>query len=252
VGILGLVGHAVTPQGGILVKSLIIFFFAALLCEGQQTAAAVGERISGTVQGDDGSALVGASIFLRRIRPPGSPQREKIDWASTTTAGGAFSFDLLPYGQYTICVQVPSGNWLNPCEWGNAPPVVTASAAQRPLPTTIVLKRGAVVTIRVGDPGQLLAQDEGKEPGTHLLLGVRSDALIFHTASVTAQDAAGRNYAVTIPFDRSVNLVVASSFFQLASASGAAVAASGAATIPIAVPSGQAPPALNLNVTGHR
>jgi hypothetical protein len=114
------------------------------------------------------------------------------------------------------------------------------------------MKRGAAVSIRVDDPSGLLVQNEGKTPGAHLLLGVRSDAGIFHTASVIAQDPGGRDYSVTIPFDAKVNLVVASSFFRLADATGAPFAASGAAAVPVAVPSGQAPPTLRLAVSGHR
>ena len=116
----------------------------------------------------------------------------------------------------------------------------------------LVLKRGAVVLIRVDDLSAFLAQNEGKTPGAHLLLRVRSDALIFHPASAVVQDTGGRNYQVTVPFDTRVNLVVASSFFRLTDANGAAFAAAGAATVPVSVPSGQEPPTLRLAVIGHR
>jgi hypothetical protein len=114
------------------------------------------------------------------------------------------------------------------------------------------LKRGAAVSIRVDDPSGLLAQNEGKTPGAHLLLGVRSDVGIFHTGSVIAEDPAGREYSVTIPYDAKVNLVVASSFFRLTDTTAAPFAASGAASVPVAVPSGQVPPTLRLTVSGHR
>jgi hypothetical protein len=124
---------------------------------------------------------------------------------------------------------------------------LTALAAV-PVFAQLPVKGGA----KVDHPGGLLAQNEGKTPGAHLLLGVRSDALIFHPASVVAQDSAGRTYQITIPFDAKVNLVLASSFFRLTDGMGAALAASGSATIPVAVPSGQTPPTLRLVVSGRR
>ncbi len=235
-----------------MVKSSTILFATALICTGQQASPAPGGQISGTVKGDDGSALVRAAVFLKRTLPPGLPPRRRTEWAVMTSAGGLFHFDLLPDGEYTLCAQAPSGNWLNPCEWGATRPAVVISGAQRSVNTTIVLKRGAALSIRVDDPGQLLAQHEGKTPGAHLLLGVRSDALIFHTASVAAQDSAGRHYTLTIPLDKGVNLVVASSFFRLTDGGGTPLAGNGVATIPVTVPSGQVPPTIHLGVSGRR
>jgi len=233
-------------------SGLVMVFWVALAAQAQQTGPAGRGQIFVTVKGEDGSILSGAGVFLRRTLAPGAPPRQRADWSATTSAAGAVTFDLLPNGQYTLCAQAASGSWLNPCEWGAARPTVVVSAAQRAVSTTLVLKRGAAVSIRVDDPTGLLAQNEGKTPGAHLLLGVRSDAGIFHTASVIAQDPGGRDYSVTIPFDAKVNLVVASSFFRLADATGAPFAASGAAAVPVAVPSGQAPPTLRLAVSGHR
>ena len=55
---------------------------------------------------------------------------------------------------------------------------------------------------------------------------------------------------MTIPFDASVNLVVATSFFRLTDTNGIAFAPSGAASVPIAVPAGQPQPTLRLVVSG--
>lgn len=233
-------------------RGLAIVFWVALAAQAQQAGPAGRGQISVTVTGEDGSVLSGVGVFLRRTLGPGAPLRQRTDWSATASPAGAVTFDLLPNGQYTLCAQAASGNWLNPCEWGAARPAVVVSAAQRTVNTTLVLKRAAAVSIRVDDPSRLLAQNEGRTPGAHLLFGVRSDALIFHPASIVAQDSAGRTYEVAIPFDARVNLVVASSFFRLTDATGAAFAASGSATVPVAVPSGQAPPTLRLAVSGHR
>lgn len=103
--------------------------------------------------------------------------------------------------------------------------------------------------IRVNDPAQLLAQNEGTTAGAQLLIGVANDGAVFRPASVISQDATGRNYQIVIPFNHLVNLAVASSFFQLANAVGVTIPRTGA-SIPVTVPSGQQPPAITLIVTG--
>lgn len=233
-------------------KGLTMVFWVAWTAQGQHAAAVGRGQVSVTVKGEDGSILSGAGVFLRRTLAPGAPPRQRTDWSATASAAGAAIFDLLPNGQYALCAQAVSGNWLNPCEWGGARPTVVLSAPQRTVSTTLVLKRGAAFAIRVDDPNGLLAQNEGKAPGAHLLLGVRSDALIFHPASTVSQDSGGRTYEVTIPFDAKVNLVVASSFFRLTDSAGAPFAASGAAAVPVIVPSGQVAPTLRVVVSGRR
>ena len=116
----------------------------------------------------------------------------------------------------------------------------------------MVMRKGVAVPIRVEDAGQLLSRHEGKTPGARLLVGIGSAGFVFRLVPVVSQDSAGRTYEVTIPFDAKVNVVVASSFFRLTDGTGAAFAASGAATVPVAVPSGQAPPTLRLAVSGRR
>jgi hypothetical protein len=241
-----------TRKGGIVGRGLVIALCFVLATQAQQAGPAGRGPISVAVKGEDGSLLSGASVFLRRTLVPGAPPRQRTEWSATASAAGVVTFDLLPNGQYTLCAQAVSGHWLNPCEWGATRPAVVLSAPQGTARTTLVLKRGAAVSIRVDDPNGLLAQNEGKTPGAHLLLGVRSDALIFHPASIVAQDSGGRNYEVTIPFDANVKLVVASSFFRLTDAAGAPFAAGGTANIPVSVPSGQPAPTLRLTVSGRR
>jgi hypothetical protein len=54
---------------------------------------------------------------------------------------------------------------------------------------------------------------------------------------------------VVIPFDKQVQLTVASSFFKLADSSGAQFSKPGIA-IPVYVPAGQVPVTVRLSVTG--
>jgi hypothetical protein len=218
----------------------------------QQAGPSRPGQISVIMKGEDGTVLSGASILLRRTSARDAPVRQRTAWRATASATGTVDFDDLPNGQYSFCAQAASGYWLNPCEWGAARPSVMLSTAQRTISTALVLKRGAAVSIRVNDPTGLLAQHEGKTPGAHLLLGVRSDALIFHPASISTRDSGGRTYEVTVPFDAKINLTLASSFFRLTDKTGVALAATGAGNVPLTVPSGQAPPTLYMAVSGLR
>jgi hypothetical protein len=106
-----------------------------------------------------------------------------------------------------LCVQILSGPWLNPCEWGLRPPTVTIARGQRSASVTMELKKGVGVQIRVDDPGRRLIQHEGKSAGAHLLVGGNNDSFGFRPAEVKSQDANGRDYQVLIPYSAPVRLV---------------------------------------------
>lgn len=87
----------------------------ALACGAQTTprAAAI-PTISGVVAGDDGTAIIGASVALQLMTPYAKPVRK--GWSAVSGAGGAFqAVGLLP-GQYRICASLAGGAWLDPCE----------------------------------------------------------------------------------------------------------------------------------------
>ncbi|MBI1898206.1 MAG: carboxypeptidase regulatory-like domain-containing protein [Acidobacteria bacterium] len=205
--------------------------------------------ITGSLTGDDGTHIGGGYVTLRRLPP--HPQRvRQTSWTAVTAAGGAFRFEGLNDGTYQLCAQVPRSTWLNPCEWGAQPPVVVLSAAQGFAVVTLVIKKAAVVPIRLDDPGQLLAQDEGRTPGANLLIGVANDARWFRPAAVTSRDVGGKNYQVLVPFNSTVNIIVSSPFFQLADAGGVPLPRTRATAIPVTVPAGQQPAPIRLRVTG--
>jgi len=108
------------------------------------------------------------------------------------------------------------------------------------------------VPIRIDDPGQLLTQHLGKTASANLLLGVSSDAFMFHPAPVVSKDPNGRAHHIVIPFDASVNLSVTSGFFKFADAAGQEVGRTGTAIIPIKVPAGQQPTTVRLVVTATK
>jgi hypothetical protein len=219
---------------------------AGVLAQQPQLSAPVG--IFGTVKGADGTLVAKATVSLSRTQASPFARNQRTEWTTATAVDGTFQFPAVPPGSYVLCAQ--GANWLNPCEWGKSPVQVAVGAYQKPGGVTIVLKPAATFTIRVEDAGQLLNQHEGKTAGAHLLIGVSSDAFVFHPAVLAWSDNAGRNYQVTVPYDASVNLVLGSSFFSVADDAGSALPQRGSASIPIRVPTGQPPAAVKFHVTG--
>jgi len=229
-------------------RKLSVALICMAPCLAQQTRLNFTGVVAGTLRGDDGSAIVGGYVSLALL-PPHPKRLPQTEWTAVTGVGGTFRFGGLNDGRYGLCAQAPKSTWLNPCDWGLQPLMVTLSSAQPVASVTMVMKKGVAVPIRVDDPGRLLSQHEGKTPGAHLLIGVGNDAFVFLPASVTSQDAGGRNQQVVIPFNSPVKLAVYSSFFQLADATGLALPKTGAAIL-LTVPTGQQPATVGLRVTG--
>jgi hypothetical protein len=225
---------------------LALLLICVSACVAQPTQLGV---IAGRLTGDDGTSIAGGHLSLQLV-PPYPPGRlRQTEWSAVSGAEGAFRFEALPDGKYRLCTQVLNSAWLNPCEWGLRPPLVSLPGAQPIVSVTMALKKGAAVPIRIDDPGQFLSQNEGKAPGAHLLLGVDNDAFVFRPAPLTSQDANGRNHQIVVPFNSIVKLVVYSSFFRLSDSVGIPLPRAGVA-LPVTVPSGQQPVTITLRVTG--
>jgi hypothetical protein len=109
----------------------------------------------------------------------------------------------------------------------------------------MVLARGAVVPVRLEDPGRVLSA-EARARGTHVQLAVANDALVFHASTVVSEDASGRTEQVVIPFDTAVKLVAFGSMVQFRDSAGIALAPGGAARMDLLVPSGRTPDPIRI------
>ena len=203
--------------------------------------------VAGTLSGTDGTILMDGHVALILTTPlkGGRPQRSL--WTAVTDSSGSFRFAGLEVGTYKLCAQLPGSGWLNPCEWGLNPPVVSLSATQPSATVRFVLNKGAVISIRVNDPGGFLSQNEGRTPGADLLVGVPNDASAFELARKVSENAQGRDLQLVVPFNVAAQLVVRSAFYQVAAGG---VSLSSAGFIPIAVPQGQQPAAITLTIAG--
>lgn len=192
------------------------------------------------------------ALWLTSLAPTGfsgSWTILRIHWGVSANQEGSFRFSGLSDGAYNLCVQAPTTVWLDPCEWGLPIPSAALIATQRSQAVTITLTKGVEVPITIVDPAQHLLANEGKTVGAHLLVGVRTSANTFRPAIFTARDVTGRAVKVVIPFDKTVTLEIASSFFKLAVND--SVLSKPGTTVPLNVPSGQKPPTINVSVTGR-
>lgn len=229
-------------------KSLACMAFL-LPALGQAAPLNFAGTITGTLAGEDGTSISGGLVTLQ-LQPPYIKSRFfQAEWDVQTASDGSFRFDELNGGTYLLCAQVPQSAWVNPCQWGLQAPNVTLSSASPSATVAITLKKGAVVPIRVDDPGQLLTQYVGKIPGADLQIGVATDNLAFSSAPIVSQDSGGRNQQLVVPFNSPVKLAVFSSQFQLSSAG--VPLPTGNSMIPVTVPSGQTAPTIELQVTGR-
>jgi hypothetical protein len=218
----------------------------ALMAQTQPISTGV---IAGTVTGEDGTLIAGAHVgFLLQSSPPRRRKAAQTFWNVVSAADGSFSLSSLGGGAYKICADVPNSAWLNPCEWDLGPPSANLTASIHSAAVRMVFKKGAAVPIRIDDANHLLAQNEGKVPGAHFLIGAGTAIFSFHHASIASQDATGRNYQLLIPYNYAATLVVRSPFFNLSDAGG--VSLPSGTTIQLKVPAGQTPATVRLIVTG--
>ena len=218
------------------------------LCAAQTAQTVAAGVISGIVRGADGGLITSGIVSASGSSDSMNAKGRRTSATAPIGSDGTFRFPPLDLGTYRICVQVPGSAWLDPCDWGPGGLIVSLTGSRPSVNTAPVLKKGALLTVRMADAGQLLATHEGKTLGGHLLLGVASDSMFFHTAGIIAQDGNGRNYQLLIPFDRAVNVSLTSTFFQVLDSNGILLPKSSA--IPILVRSGQQPPTVFFRIAG--
>lgn len=188
-----------------------------------QTKAAGG--ISGTVTSEDGKPISGAFVTAVRQDPLYSGN-------SMTKEDGAFTIDQLPGGEYTLCTQVPFSEWINPCEWTGAGPIVTVVEGQQSRKNEIQLQRGLIVQVLLQDPDKHVEKHNGTPVPAPVVFSVLDAAGLQHGLAPTHRDGSNTFYQITIPPNKDFTLRAFSDALQLADDSGKTVAPNSVKSLP--------------------
>jgi hypothetical protein len=208
-------------------------------------------KVQGNVNDDSGRPVVGAYA----VAYPQGPN-SRFSRTSVTGAKGEYTFDNLPAGKYSVCVQFPGAPHLNPCRW-STPMQFTVAGGQTISNQNVPVVLGTVLAVQVADPKQLItAQDD-------LLVGIYTPSGLFQPMRLAAQSSTGRTYDIAVPKNTSVKIGVVSAHLQISdnqSKSLAPAAASGTqpstaatnGTVTFTGSSATNAPALTFTVTGRK
>jgi hypothetical protein len=216
----------------------------------------VSGSVSGTVIDPAGNPVRRARIFISQDFPPGLTKRPVAPPVITgpnvvTTMSdrtGAFTSGHLPNGRYIACAEPETEGFLNPCHWSTAAPTFTVANGKTVAGVKVTVAKGAILSIHVDDPHQLLAQPNS----------VIAPDLMFHVvtakghrypARIVASSATSRDHTITIPFGAPITVKVFSPNLVINDTSGKPAAVAGAA---VSVPTTAAGVTLTYTVTGAK
>jgi len=142
---------------------LISMFCVAALCA---SIDLLGATLGLTIVDAKGDPVSGATVTVVRqsIYLPASPgSRPQLaagevsygaSWVTNNT--GMIQASSIPAGSYLLCVQKPNSALLDPCQWAKPITVSSLQAQEQRDLGKIAVQMGALTTITVADPQQLL------------------------------------------------------------------------------------------------
>ncbi len=225
-------------------------FVALTLCVGchQNASGQAAGSIIGEVQArETGTPVSGAAVVA--IEQGRFADNGPSVFHATTDADGTYQITGVAFGQYRLCVSNISGrrdpvlqagsrgsylnryarprisDYLNPCDWGAG---VTVSVGQTGALAPISLERGARVSLRVRDTGNVLAKfvptSEVRFP---ILVSLVDDAGLSRPVPVAAQAPGELEYSYVVPGNAHLSLVVRGIGIGLLEAPGATISDAG-------------------------
>ena len=146
-------------------------------------------------------------------------------------ADGAFQIQGLPGGDFSLCVQLAGGAYLDPCAWNAKPTAVSLLPGQNAAGISLKLTAASMLTIQVKDAQKVMSQltKDGRRP--ELSIGVWGPGGLFYPARMVPGAAAAavpgstNSYQLPIPRDTILNLYIASHDLKLGDDQGAALPA---------------------------
>ncbi len=209
-------------------RGLLCFIYVplSLICFTRRLPAQSAQAAAGAIQG----AVVNESgHYLRALvalRPVGASVRPGF-----TAVDGTFAFRNLPAGTYTLCARIPSEQapspkqpYLDTCTWEQPQTAIRLAAGQAVSGVQVRVPLGALLQVRVQDPGQILAAASALQAAQTLdrqvELIVRAPTQMGHRLSFVSSDPQGRNYALAVPAGTALSLSATSAQANLLDASG--------------------------------
>lgn len=153
-----------------------------------------------------------------------------------TAQDGTFAFQRLTPGQYLVCAQIPQSEgarsaapFLDTCSWGSSQGPIPLAAGQQLVGITFAAPKGALLQVRINDPGQVLPQAVsaiGPSPlEPEIQVVVRGSDRRAHHAQFVSKDAGGRNYQIVIPLNTALGLTVSSTVGNVLDSTGSPIQA---------------------------
>lgn len=171
-------------------------------------------RIDGVVQTPGGKPLSGVTVAIYARNAILGPPVTPFTITGQTGEDGAFHVSGIPDGTYAVCPLAPNEDWVSPCNW-QAEPLVSVARGQAVAAPGVQLKPAVDLYVRVNDPRSKRSELEGKVPGAHILIGVRTPGGRLVPVPVKATDKNGADHHLSIPADIPLKLVVYSRAFDL-------------------------------------
>lgn len=208
-----------------------------------------GGYVSGVVRAEGGAPVAGATVTLN-VRPTGLETRIH-DVRTVTNAAGSYSFRGVPAGRYLVCAQLPGSDFVSPCFWNNAPPILTDVTDGGTARADVTLATGYRLKIRLDDGGGALVAAGEDQNSLSILVAIVSGSAGFVPVLPSKQDITGRDYEVVVPFGMPFKLTTSSEAFDLNDDRNARIANNNFSR-EINIPKGGTHPVVRLGIAGRQ
>lgn len=177
-------------------------------------------RIQGIVNDDSGKPVAGAYVIAN---PQSGSNRTTL--SGITSADGKFSVDNMPAASYLICIQVPGGPYLDPCQRSKGTEISLASG-QVIANRTFTVSKGSLLQVRLQDPKKLFSAADD------LLIGVYLPSGFFQHMRLSTTGAGERTYDVAVPLRTHARVAIVSKHLEIADGTGKALAVTAPGAVP--------------------
>ena len=160
--------------------------------------AAIGQTATASIQGTVLDAkskkpIPAALVIASRAGAPPFSRHTK------SGADGAFQIQGLATGTYSLCVQAPGDQYLDPCLWDPSPTTVSLATIQNVTGISLKVTAASLLSIQIQDGQKLLSQltRDGRHPD--LTLGVWGPKGLFYPAHATGGPARSPTFRGVLP-----------------------------------------------------